>query len=110
MLCGDYIRSGDIFGRVTDKTILYTRIQSEDRDLITVPNLKLMSNPLITIRSSGTIISTNVSLAYDICRQDIETALLKAADEAGLEDSFVHVLELGDFSVTYKVGGSVERD
>lgn len=106
---GDYIRSGDIFGRVTDKTILYTRIQSEDRDLITVPNLKLMSNPLITIRSSGTIISTNVSLGYDVCRQDIETALLEAADEAGLEDPFVHVLELGDFSVTYKVGGLLKE-
>ncbi len=106
---GDYIRSGEIFGRVTDKTILYTRIQSEDRDLITVPNLKLMSNPLITIRSSGTIISTDVSLGYDVCRQDIETALLEAADQAGLEDPFVHVLELGDFSVTYKVGGLLKE-
>ena len=106
---GDYIRSGEIFGRVTDKTILYTRIQSEDRDLITVPNLKIMSNPLTTIRPSGTIISTNVSLGYDVSRQDIETALLKAADEAGLEDPFVHVLELGDFSVTYKVGGLLKE-
>jgi small-conductance mechanosensitive channel len=106
---GDYIRSGEIFGRVTDKTILYTRIQSEDRDLITVPNLKIMSNPLTTIRSSGTIISTNVSLGYDVCRQDIETALLKAAGKAGLEDPFVHVLELGNFSVTYKVGGLLKE-
>ncbi|MFW5987458.1 MAG: mechanosensitive ion channel family protein [Methanohalophilus sp.] len=106
---GDYIRSGDIFGRVTDKTILYTRIQSEYRDLITVPNLKIMSNPLTTIRSSGTIISTNVSLGYDVCWQDIETALLKAADETGLKDPFVHVLELGDFSVTYKVGGLLKE-
>lgn len=106
---GDYIRSGDIFGRVTDKTILYTRIQSEYRDLITVPNLKIMSNPLTTIRSSGTIISTNVSLGYDVCRQDIEKALLEAAGQAGLEDPFVHVLELGDFSVTYKVGGLLKE-
>lgn len=106
---GDYIRSGDIFGRVSGKSLLYTQVQSIDRDIITIPNLKLMSNPLTTILSSGTIISTTVSLGYDIPHESIEKAMLEAAKKSGLEDPFVYILELGDFSVTYKVGGLLKN-
>lgn len=69
---GDYIESENIFGRVTDIHILHTEVQSIDRDLITFPNLKLVSNSLKTIRTSGTVISTCVSLGYDVPRQKIE--------------------------------------
>ncbi|MDD4498381.1 MAG: mechanosensitive ion channel, partial [Methanosarcinaceae archaeon] len=102
---GDYIESEEVFGRVTDVQLLYTRVQSVDRDLITLPNLKLVSNPLKTIRTSGTVIDTTVSLGYDIPRQEIEKNLVLAAENTGLETPFVHVMELGDFSVTYRVGG-----
>ncbi|AKB38040.1 hypothetical protein MSSAC_3450 [Methanosarcina siciliae C2J] len=106
---GDYIESETIFGRVTDIHILHTEVQSIDRDLVTFPNLKLVSNPLKTIRTSGTIISTCVSLGYDVPRRKIEKSLLLAAEKIGLENPFVHVLELGDFSVTYKVGGLLKN-
>ena len=106
---GDYIESETIFGRVTDVHILHTEVQSIDRDLVTFPNLKLVSNPLKTIRTSGTIISTCVSLGYDVPRRKIEKSLLLAAEKIGLENPFVHVLELGDFSVTYKVGGLLKN-
>jgi ribonuclease BN (tRNA processing enzyme) len=65
----------------------------------------LISNPLVTISSSGTIISTTVSLGYNVSREQVEKALIKAAEKVDLENIFVHVVELGDFSVTYKVGG-----
>jgi small-conductance mechanosensitive channel len=106
---GDYIESGNVFGRVTDIRILHTEVQSVDRDLVTFPNLKLVSNPLKTIRTSGTIISTCVSLGYDVPRRKIEKNMLLAAEKIGLENPFVHVLELGDFSVTYKVGGLLKN-
>ncbi|WP_440954671.1 mechanosensitive ion channel family protein [Methanosarcina sp. Mfa9] len=102
---GDYIESETVFGRVTDIHILHTEVQSIDRDLVTLPNLKLVSNPLKTIRTSGTIVSTSVSLGYDVSWKKIEKNLLLAAEKTGLESPFVQVLELGDFSVTYKVGG-----
>lgn len=102
---GDYIKIDGTFGRVTEMYFLHTQVQSIDRDLITIPNIKLVSSPLKTIRSSGTIITTTVSLGYEIPRKDIEQKLLEAAELTGLENSFVHVEELGDFSITYKVGG-----
>ncbi|WP_445475190.1 mechanosensitive ion channel family protein [Methanococcoides methylutens] len=102
---GDYIRVADTFGRVSDIGILHTQVQSIDRDIITIPNLKLISNPLVTISSSGTVISTTVSLGYNVSRESVEKALIKAAEKVELENIFVHMIELGDFSVTYKVGG-----
>lgn len=106
---GDFIESEDIFGRVTDIHILHTEVQSVDRDLVTLPNLKLVSSPLKTIRTSGTIICTCVSLGYDVQRTKIEKNLLLAAEKTELESPFVHILELGDFSVTYKVGGLLKN-
>ena len=102
---GDFIKIDGTFGRVTEINFLHTQVQSIDRDLITVPNKTLVSFPLKTIRSSGTIITTSVSLGYNIPRKNIEKKLLLAAEETGLENPFVHIAELGDFSVTYKVGG-----
>ena len=48
-------------------------------------------------------------MGYDFGRSRIETALKKAAGEAGLEDPFVHILELGDFSVNYRVSGFLKE-
>jgi small-conductance mechanosensitive channel len=102
---GDFIRVGDDFGRVSERSLLHTEIQTEDRNLTTLPNLYLVTNPVRVVRSSGTIISATVSLGYDVPRSRIEQALLDAANTVGLDDPFVQVLELGDFSVTYRISG-----
>ncbi|MBU1709166.1 MAG: mechanosensitive ion channel [Proteobacteria bacterium] len=102
---GDFIRIGEQFGRVSERGLFHTEIQTEDRDLTTFPNLYLVTNPLTVVRSSGTIISANLSLGYDIPRKTIEELLKKAAEEAELHEPFVLVKELGDFSVTYRIAG-----
>lgn len=102
---GDFIRVGDHFGRVSERGLFHTEIQTEDRDLMTLPNLYLVTNPVKVIRASGTIISAEVSLGYDVPRTDVETMLIEAGKAAELDDPFVHILELGDFSVTYRASG-----
>jgi small conductance mechanosensitive channel len=102
---GDFIRSGDCFGKVTERGIFHTEIQTEDRDLTTLPNLFLVNNPVTVVHDSGTIISATLSLGYDVSHVRVEELLKRAADETGLEDAFVLVGELGDFSVSYRVGG-----
>jgi small-conductance mechanosensitive channel len=102
---GDFIRIENNFGRVTKKGLFRTEIQTEDRNLTSLPNLYIANNPLKIIRESGTIISTTVSLGYDLNRSKIETALLDAANDAGLTEPFVYITNLGDFSVTYKING-----
>lgn len=102
---GDFISTGDHFGRVTERSLFHTEIQTPDRDLITFPNLLLSNSAVRVIRSSGTIVSAAVSLGYDVPHTRIENLLVQAAADIGLEEPFVQILELGDFSVTYRVAG-----
>ncbi len=106
---GDFIKAGDYFGRVTERGLFHTEIQTADRDLITLPNLFLATTPVTVVRSSGTIVSATVSLGYDIPHTKIEDLLLEAATGIELQDAFVQVLDLGDFSVTYRVAGLLEE-
>jgi len=69
---GDFIRAGEHFGRVSEQGLFHTEIQTEDRELTTIPNLHLVTHPVTTIRTSGTMISTSVSLGYDVSRLRIE--------------------------------------
>lgn len=102
---GDFVRVGDTFGRVSARGLFHTEIQTEDRDLTTLPNLYLVTNPVTVVRNSGTIISASVSLGYDVHQGTVEPLLLEAARKSDLEDPFVRVMELGDFSVVYRVAG-----
>lgn len=105
---GDFIRVNEHFGRVTERGLFHTEIQTEQRDLSTIPNFYLTNNTVTVVRSSGTIISAEVSLGYDVPEQATTTALIDAANRAELADPFVHVRELGDFSVLYRVSGFLE--
>jgi small-conductance mechanosensitive channel len=102
---GDFVRVSDHFGRVSARSLLFTEIQTEERDLVTLPNLFLVTHPLTVVRASGTIVHTSVSLGYDVPRKRIKALLLEAAAACELEDPFVQVRELGDFSVSYRVAG-----
>lgn len=102
---GDFIRAGEHFGRVTERGLFHTEIQSEDRDLITLPNLFLASSPVTVVRSSGTIVSCEISLGYDVPHHQLDPLLKEAAIEAGLQEPFVQILALGDFSISYRISG-----
>jgi len=106
---GDFIQVEGHFGRITERGLFHTEIQTENRDLTTLPNMFLTMNPVKVTRPSGTFISGICSLGYDVNRNKIEKALLDAAERAGLKDAFVRIMELGDFSVVYKVTGMVEE-
>jgi len=106
---GDFIRTADHFGRVTERGLFHTEIQTADRDLTTLPNMYLANTPVTVIRSSGTILDATVSLGYDLQRSRVEAQLLKAAGDLGLVEPFVQVLDLGDYSVTYRVAGLLEE-
>ena len=47
---GDFIRVGEYFGRVSERGLFHTEIQTEDRDLVTLPNMFLATNPVRVVR------------------------------------------------------------
>ena len=105
---GDFLRVGSHFGRVSEQGLLHTEVQTEDGDLTTLPNTYVITNPVTVVHERGTVISTTLSLGYDIHHSVIETHLLAAASQAKLTQAFVQVLELGDFSVTYRIAGFLD--
>lgn len=106
---GDFIKVNGQFGRISQRGLLHIEIQTEESDLTTLPNLYLVQNPFTVIRSEGTFISAEVSLGYDLNQHQVEKALLVAIDKAGLEDGFVQVRDLGDYSVIYRASGKLRE-
>ncbi|MBC8321885.1 MAG: mechanosensitive ion channel [Bacteroidetes bacterium] len=106
---GDLIKIEDIQGRVTKKSIFHTEIQLEDSNFITIPNLYIATNPVKLTRKTDTVISTSISLGYDIPRNKIEDSLKEAAFATGLNDPYVYITNLGDYSVLYKIHGFLEN-
>ena len=102
---GDFVRVGEYFGRVTERGLFHVEIQTEDRDLTTLPNLHLATNPITVVHSTGTIISAELSLGYDISHVLIEDLLKQAAKRAELQDAFVLIISLGDYSIVYRASG-----
>ena len=102
---GDFVETEGHFGRITELGLLFTEIQAQDSTLWQIPNLYLVQRPLQIVRSQGTLVTADVSLGYDVPRKGAREALHKAVEHSGLEEPFVLVVELGDFSVTYRCGG-----
>jgi len=102
---GDFVSVGEHFGRVSERGLFDTEIQTESRELVSLPNTYFINNPVTTTRSSGTIISHTLSLGYDLHHSKIEPLLIQAAEQCGLTDPFVQITKLGDFSVSYRIAG-----
>lgn len=107
---GNYITVGEHFGRISEMDLLHTELQTEDRDLTTLPNLYLVTNPVRVMRRSGTLLNVELSLGYDVSRHVIEEILIEAAKETELEKPFVQIRNLGDYSITYRVAGILKED
>lgn len=106
---GDFVRVEDYSGRVAAMGLLDTEIQTETRELIAFSNTLMVNTPVRVTRASGAIISVDLSLGYDIHHSVIEKHLLTAAANAELEEPFVQVISLGDFSVSYRVAGLLKE-
>jgi small conductance mechanosensitive channel len=105
---GDFIQVNDFIGRLSEKGLFHIEIQTNTRDLITIPNQYLINNPTQVTRSDGTFIFADISLGYDVPRAKIEELLIRAAEETELKEPFVHIQDLGDFSIAYRVYGLLE--
>lgn len=104
---GNYITVNDVTGRATEMSLLHVEVQTEQSDLVTIPNILMVTQPVKVVRGTGTIVSVDVSLGYDVPRSQVSDLLCLAVTDAGLTDSFVQIRELGDFSVSYRAAGQL---
>lgn len=105
---GDLVKINDIQGRVLRKSMFHIELQLEDSNFVTIPNLVIATQPVKLTRKTNTVISSSVSLGYDVSRIKIEEALKEAALSTGLKDPYVYITGLGDYSVVYKIHGFLD--
>lgn len=106
---GDFITLNDWCGRVTELGLLHVEIQTEESDLVTIPNMMMVSTPVKVVRANGTIVTAEVSLGYDTHHTKVQSVLHEALTNSPFESGFVHVKELGDFSIVYKVSAALSE-
>ncbi len=102
---GDFIRVEQFSGRVAEMGLLDTEIQTDTRELVALSNTFMVNTPITVTRGSGAVISVDLSLGYELHHSFVEKHFLTAAANAGLDEAFVQVTSLGDFSVSYRVAG-----
>lgn len=113
---GDYVKVGDREGIVTEIGTLSTKIRTQTREEITVPNAVLagttVSNYSRLAGEKGSVVRTSVTIGYDTSWRQVHALLELAAERtAGVRrDSKPTVLQraLSDFYAEYEVLAHIE--
>ena len=102
---GDFIHILDHSGTVIGRGLFHTEIRREDGDLVTLPNLLLITR-LVQVRSaSHPVVAAEISVGYQFPRQKIEDLLILAADSLQLTDISVEIVGLCHSFVRYRIKG-----
>lgn len=108
---GDRIRAGDVFGDIIEKSPFVIRVMTIKKEIITVPNLTILSSNVINYSTSaldeGVILYTTVTIGYDVPQRQVYALLITAALKTThlLPDPtpFVLSTELGDDAISYQI-------
>ena len=106
---GNFISHDGDLGRITEIGLIQTEIQTRHRNFTYLPNTALLADKVMVINPEATIVSAEISLGYDVHHRVVEEHLFCAAEKCGLEDPYVRVRSLGDFSITYRISGLLKE-
>ncbi|MEE9155943.1 MAG: mechanosensitive ion channel family protein, partial [Gemmatimonadota bacterium] len=107
----------DSSGRVIEKNLLVTRIQTAKNEGITIPNGAVLAGAVKNFSeltgSEGLILHTNVSIGYEVDWRRVQGLLLSAAAKTshvlGEPRPFVRQESLDDFFVTYELNAYTDE-
>lgn len=108
---GDRIKLGDITGDVIEKTLLITRLRTQNNEEITIPNSTILIGSTINYtalsKKEGLIIHTTVTIGYNSPWPQVHKALEEAAAKTEhllkRPKPFVLQTKLDDFYVKYQI-------
>jgi small-conductance mechanosensitive channel len=114
---GDYVKIGDAFGQVIERTLLATRLQTPKYENVTIPNSAALSSHVVnysaTSDSPDLVVHTAIGLGYDIDWRKVHELLKNAANKTEYLEThpepFVLQKSLDDFSVSYEINARTKR-
>ena len=113
---GDYVRIGSVEGTVTELSLLSTKLRTNRREEVTIPNSVVVSGSTTNYHrhaGEGVLAGTTVTIGYDTPWRQVHALLLGAAERTpGLRrppDPRVLQTGLSDFYVEYTLLVCLER-
>jgi len=108
---GDFVKIADTVGEVIEKTLLVTRISTQKKEIVTIPNGSVLGGVVVNYsaeaRKSGVIFYTQVSIGYSTPWPKVHELLISAAlatkDVLVYPKPFVLQSSLDDFCVSYEL-------
>jgi len=114
---GDRVEINGVVGRVQDRDLLVTRIQTPRDELVSIPNATVITSSIINFSFSRreiqrpVAVATTVTIGYDVPWRQVRALLLQAAGStAGIAaDPAPLVLQtsLNDFHISYELNAHV---
>jgi small-conductance mechanosensitive channel len=108
---GDFVRIGNDVGEVIEKTLLVTRICTQKKEVVTIPNGTVLGGVVVNYsaeaRQKGVIFHTTVTIGYNAPWRQVHELLVSGAlaTEDVLQEPapFVVQTALNDFYVAYEL-------
>lgn len=102
---GDFVELEDQSGTVLEVSVTYTKLQTPDNKIVSIPNSTAASARITNFSAAGTRrVDLTVSASYDSPVESVKAALLRAANSPTslfTPEPFVGVKEYGDSAITY---------
>jgi small-conductance mechanosensitive channel/CRP-like cAMP-binding protein len=112
---GDWIRVGDLDGRVIEMTWRTTRLSTLDDDLVIVPNSMLARERIRNFQVPTTVQARRLSVGVEYGAPPARVKAVLAEAAAGAECVLadpaprVRLISFGDFAVTYEIKYWIDR-
>ena len=114
---GDMVKIGDTLGQVLEKGLIVTRVQTQKKEVITIPNGVVMGasvqNYSTQAKTGGVTFYTTVTIGYETPWRQVHELLISAAltTQYILKDPAPFVLQtaLNDFYVSYELNAYTVR-
>ena len=108
---GDFVDIGGTVGVVSEVGVLSTKIIDMRNEEVTIPNAVLVGNSIRNYSrlagERGTLVSTKVTIGYDVPWRQVHAMLVAAAEQTpglrGSPKAFVYQRGLADFYVEYEL-------
>ncbi|MGC5198251.1 mechanosensitive ion channel family protein, partial [Aphanothece microscopica] len=110
---GDLVELNGLMGTVQDRTLLVTRLQTPHNQLVSIPNVTVISNAIANYSFSRreirqpVALSTTITIGYDVPWRQVEELMLAATRSVeGVTDElepFVLQTALNDFHISYEL-------
>jgi small-conductance mechanosensitive channel len=108
---GDFVKIGDTVGEVVERNLLVTRICTQKKEIVTIPNGSVLGGVVLNYSAeahkNGVIFHTTVSIGYNCPWKKVHELLINAAlsthDVLKSPHPFVLQSNLQDFYVLYEL-------